>query len=47
MGRGKTVLMSCILGDKKPSGGRVLIDSKAGRAKKIAVAPSGNTIQIV
>ena len=44
-GAGKTVLMSCILGDKKPSSGQVLIDGKAGKAKnKIAVLLQENTI---
>ena len=37
--------MSCILGDKKPSSGQVLIDGKAGKAKnKIAVLLQENTI---
>ena len=45
MGAGKTVLMSCILGDKKPSSGQVLIDGKAAKANnKIAVLLQENTI---
>ena len=48
MGQVRLSLMSCILGDKKPSSGQVLIDGKAGKAKnKIAVLLRKIPFQIV
>ena len=44
-GAGKTTLMSCILGDKNPSSGQVLIKGKKGKAQdQIAVLLQENTI---
>ena len=44
-GAGKTTLMSCILGDKKASSGKVFIKGKTGKAQdQIAVLLQENTI---